>query len=47
MKNDAGSEENKTVNADGFMRMLGAAPTGHKESPLVPFGGHGFPEQSR
>jgi hypothetical protein len=31
MKNDAGSEENKTVNADGFMRMLDISPNTFKK----------------
>ena len=31
MNNDAGSEENKTVNADGFMRMLDISPNTFKK----------------
>ena len=31
MKNDAGSEESKTVNAEGFMRMLDVSPNTFKK----------------
>jgi hypothetical protein len=31
MNNDAGSEENKTVNAEGFMRMLDVSPNTFKK----------------